>query len=148
MKTKRFPVLLVLTLGTQYAFIEASGLFGISEFLELLKPVCDFMTQSKNWLHDIARISEEVKPYIREQHVWIVELNAKLDNMNAETRNAQWSSIVSEVIQEHGETIKLFPMHREDHLQIDDPLKAFEVNNMHPRHVEIIELDDEEPPLQ
>jgi len=147
MEKKSFPIRAVMTCASKYAFVEASGPLWINEFFDQLLPICAFMTQSSIWNHDVPRITDEIAPYILEQHPWMNDVNARLEAIeDAEKRSEEIAKIIAEVEAQHGEEVELFPMHPEDHQQIDDPEESFEANfGVKPNFIEIDEDEGDEP---
>jgi hypothetical protein len=144
MEKQRFPIFAVLTCASTYSFISAEGVLAINDFLAQLMPVCNFITQTKNWNHDIPRITKEIKPYLVDQHPWIAELEERLNAMSDEDRSEQFPNIMIEVKGEHGDELELFPMHPEDHTQMDDPVESFKANyGFEPDFTEV-HLDDDQ----
>jgi hypothetical protein len=87
--------------------------------------VCDFMSGESNFTHQLPRIADEVRPYLREQFPWLIAYEKGKMPDFARGKNGQ-SAINAHVdawidvqIAKHGEWFDVIPMHPEDHASPD-----------------------------
>lgn len=94
--------------------------------------VCNFMSGEDNFTHQLPRVADEVRPYLREQHPWLEQYEKdKMPDFRKGRDKSQQAAInrevdawIDEQITKHGEWFDVIPMHPEDHAS-PDPIQEF-----------------------
>jgi hypothetical protein len=81
--------------------------------------ILDYMTNDELYTHQLPRVSQEIAPHIWEQTQLPKEIEQQCAELLSKQSEEYYAQFINEMATQYGDYFELYPVHSEDHEQID-----------------------------